>query len=277
MRAHSHIRFGAFVLLLAVAAPMAVGQPQPKPEQLEKLAVSLGRAARDGNREPFEKLRLPNAEAWFANVFGDNAGPHFGAVYARSAAELPGMMYERFREVAAQAYVNFEAATSKSLRGLARGQQPETLAIWAVSRHPEELYALWYSVKDTPKRSLGFWGYADGEFRFAGWLYLVRSKTGDSIVLLPPNASIQEPKPDKKIVPSYPSLARRAGIQGAVALRAVVGGDGALVDVTALSGHPLLVESSLEAVRKWRFLPLMVNGETLEAVVVIEVVYTLSS
>lgn len=275
---NSRSALGVFLLLLGFGAPTVQTQPKSGPKELAKAAESLVQAATLGNREPFEKLRIPDPDSWFADAFGDRAGPHIGRIYGRIAPEMPGMVHKRFLQISSQASLKFEAASWKSFKGLERTRQPATLAVWAVSSHPEELFALWFTANGAPKSFLGFWCYADGEFRFVGWLYVVRAKTAESIVLLPPDAEIREvAKLDKNPAPSYPPLARRAMIQGTVGLKAIVTSNGTLEDVAVLHGHPLLVQSSLDAVRKWRFTPLMVNGQVLEAVLVIEVHYTLSS
>ena len=68
----------------------------------------------------------------------------------------------------------------------------------------------------------------------------------------------------EQIQPVYPSLARRGHIHGNVELRAVIGTDGKIKNLTALSGHPLLVEAALNAVRRWIYQPTLLNGVPVE-------------
>lgn len=58
-------------------------------------------------------------------------------------------------------------------------------------------------------------------------------------------------------VPAYPHLARKLGWQGAVLLRVQVSADGrcAAAQLKRSSGHALLDEAALEAVKAWRFIP----------------------
>lgn len=55
--------------------------------------------------------------------------------------------------------------------------------------------------------------------------------------------------------PRYPVLARRMGLEGQVVLRVRVTADGQLrsVEVMSGSGHDLLDQAALDAVREWRF------------------------
>ena len=60
----------------------------------------------------------------------------------------------------------------------------------------------------------------------------------------------------------YPPLALQTQISSAVKLHVVVGWAGAENGVTALSGHPLLVQAAMDNMRKWKFEPLA--GSTAE-------------
>ena len=76
--------------------------------------------------------------------------------------------------------------------------------------------------------------------------------------------------------PEYPPLAKMARIQGTVRLDAVISKDGTIQDLKAVSGHPLLVKSAMDAVARWRYQPTLLNGEPVEVVTEIDVNFTLS-
>lgn len=62
--------------------------------------------------------------------------------------------------------------------------------------------------------------------------------------------------------PKYSEEARKARVQGAVILQAVIDTLGNVQDVTVLKGLSLgLTESAMETVRQWRFKPATMNGE----------------
>ncbi len=67
-----------------------------------------------------------------------------------------------------------------------------------------------------------------------------------------------------RVAPVYPPLARVAGIQGTVVLRAIISRTGTIEGLSVESGHPMLVRAALEAVRQWRYRPYMLNGEPVE-------------
>jgi len=57
-------------------------------------------------------------------------------------------------------------------------------------------------------------------------------------------------------VASYPPLAMRARIQGKVELRLTLDpATGQVLNVEAVSGHPLLKPSAIDAAKEWRFKP----------------------
>jgi protein TonB len=60
--------------------------------------------------------------------------------------------------------------------------------------------------------------------------------------------------------PGYPMLAKLAHIDGLVVVRAEVGRDGHVIDVSVLSGHHLLRGAAVDAVRQWRYHPFLVDG-----------------
>jgi len=79
----------------------------------------------------------------------------------------------------------------------------------------------------------------------------------------------------RRIEPSYPILARQAGVEGTVRLHAVIGRDGTIRELEVLSGHPLLVNAARDAVREWRYQPTLLNGEPVEVETYITVVFQL--
>jgi len=88
---------------------------------------------------------------------------------------------------------------------------------------------------------------------------------------------VQNARLISQIKPVYPPLARQARIQGTVRLHAVIAKDGSVQRLEVLSGHPLLVQAALDAVRQWRYQPTLLNGEPVEVETTVDVVFTLSS
>ncbi len=62
------------------------------------------------------------------------------------------------------------------------------------------------------------------------------------------------------VEPEYPSIAKINYIQGRVKLEIVVNQRGYVAEAHILKGQPLLAASAIEAVRKWRYQPLIQAG-----------------
>jgi len=79
-----------------------------------------------------------------------------------------------------------------------------------------------------------------------------------------------------RVQPSYPTIARLARVQGTVELRAIISKAGTIENLIAVSGHPMLVKSAIEAVRQWRYRPYLLNSEPIEVETEITVNFVLS-
>ncbi len=79
-----------------------------------------------------------------------------------------------------------------------------------------------------------------------------------------------------KTAPVYPPLAKQARIQGTVKLQAVIGKDGSVQNLTVISGHPLLVQAALDAVRNWVYEVTKLNGNPVEVLTEIDINFTLA-
>ena len=92
-------------------------------------------------------------------------------------------------------------------------------------------------------------------------------------VVVPP--AVQEARLVYRVEPKYPPVPLRARMEGKVVLRAVIAKDGTIQSLEVVSGHPLFIEASLEAIGRWRYQPTLLHGEPVEVETVITVVFTL--
>jgi len=88
--------------------------------------------------------------------------------------------------------------------------------------------------------------------------------------------AVQAAKLVNRVQPVYPPLARQTRISGTVKLHAIIGKDGTVQQLQVVSGHPLLVQSALDAVRQWRYQPTLLNGEPVEVDTEIDVIFSLA-
>jgi protein TonB len=79
-----------------------------------------------------------------------------------------------------------------------------------------------------------------------------------------------------KVNPVYPPLAAKARVTGSVVLEAVVDEEGNVSSIKVLSGHALLVDAAVQAVRQWKYSPTVLNGEPVPVIATVTVIFRLN-
>jgi TonB family protein len=75
---------------------------------------------------------------------------------------------------------------------------------------------------------------------------------------------IVRPFPIHLVNPKFPLKTKKKNAQGEIVLHATIAIDGSVKDISVISGDPALVDIAVEAVRQWRYLPSIRNGEFIE-------------
>jgi len=89
-------------------------------------------------------------------------------------------------------------------------------------------------------------------------------------------AETMEQRIVSKAEPVYPEQARAAGKQGLAVLDAIIGEDGSVMRVNAISGDALLVKAAADAVRQWKFEPYQFSGRPVRVETTIAVEFQLN-
>ena len=79
------------------------------------------------------------------------------------------------------------------------------------------------------------------------------------------------------VQPVFPDLAVQSRISALVILEAEVDVRGYVKNVKVLRGHPLFDESAMQAVKQWRYQPLLLNGEPTGFILTVTVNFNLRS
>jgi TonB family protein len=85
---------------------------------------------------------------------------------------------------------------------------------------------------------------------------IVATLTGAFGVFWAPGAQAQDAGERKvriKVEPQYPEIARKMGLTGVVKLEIVVAPNGSVKETKVIGGHPILVNATVDAVKKWKF------------------------
>ncbi len=79
----------------------------------------------------------------------------------------------------------------------------------------------------------------------------------------------------QKTPPVYPPIARAARVEGTVILQATISKSGTIENLRVLSGHAMLQQAAIDAVRNWRYRPYLLNGEPVEVETTVNVIFSL--
>lgn len=79
------------------------------------------------------------------------------------------------------------------------------------------------------------------------------------------NAAEREALPAAEPAQTYPLLAQHMNVQGSVVLQALIGADGIIENLRVLSGPSILAAAAQQAVREWRFKPILQRGQAVES------------
>jgi len=274
---------------------------------LEKLAKEMLKAQKDGDATRAaalaQSLVLPDAPAWYSEVFGEYTATHEGLVYEQNRKNLPDEILALFTRVLQEKYTSIAARRFDSSCDDDAGEN--TFSLLQQRLEPLPLYELRFF---NGVRFYRLWAlaYVDGAFRFI--------KTPDVAAYIPPTKKpapvrdtriastvggaekddstdgkkesadrlrtgdkVTASKIIRKIQPSYPEIARREHLQGTVRLHAIIGKDGAIAQLKVMKGYCSLAQAAIEAVKGWRYTPTLLAGQPVEVDTTIDVIFSLSS
>jgi len=82
---------------------------------------------------------------------------------------------------------------------------------------------------------------------------------------------LKPPRQTHSVAPEYPPLARQTRISATVVIDAVIDERGNVIEVRAVSGHPLLIAAALRAVGQWKYEPTYLNGRPVSVELQVQV------
>ena len=98
-------------------------------------------------------------------------------------------------------------------------------------------------------------------------------KTTDRVVEI--SSSDAKAHATKEVAPVYPPLAKDLRLQGKVKVQVVISKTGSVESVNVVSGHPLLVQAAIDAVKQRQYKPFLVDGKPVTASTEVEVPFSL--
>jgi TonB family protein len=79
-----------------------------------------------------------------------------------------------------------------------------------------------------------------------------------------------------QVQPEYPEEAKRLRIEGEVVLLTTVDEGGAVIDAHPMSGHQLLTDAAVQAVRQWKYSSTLLNGEPVKVEATVTISFKLN-
>jgi len=218
-------------------------------------------------------LILPDYQAWFLQVFGDNIGVRMAQLYEESLPNFDA----RFNDS-----ISVFVAAERTAISVTRFQAPDlpnndsySVGLVKAMQNPVPVYHVEMNKSGESTRSFpGFFVFVQGNFRYIGWHAM-----GAVPNLLPKRirvgGNVQSAQIARQVMPSYPSGAREKHIEGTVVLHVVIDKDGSLLEVQPTQGPQELMKAAVDAVQKWRYEPTLLNGEPVQVDTTISVVFSL--
>ena len=78
---------------------------------------------------------------------------------------------------------------------------------------------------------------------------------------------------ESSVPPVYPEVARQAGVEGDVVLRAYISSEGRVTELKVLAGPPILARAAIDAVQQWRYQPVKINGRATNVVTTLVIAF----
>jgi TonB family protein len=75
------------------------------------------------------------------------------------------------------------------------------------------------------------------------------------------------------VIPAYPKEAMAMRLSGLGFVNIIIGKNGEVVDVRKVKAHPLIADTTVGAIRQWRFEPYKLNGEPSEVSTQVEILF----
>ena len=255
-------------------------------EKFVNTMVDLAKAGDSAALAAYTKsLTLPNPDVWYKAAFGEDLGAAYQVTteQARSAigsslpAALATIIKDKMSRVEAHKFEQScdVAATGKEYPLLLKRQSlipMYDVRFWALGSG-----SIWK-----------YFAYVDGGFRYVGDLPVEKPSVPKKRDVLQDQAT--DPKPLSRVhvggnvemanlihqvTPVYPQEAKSAHIQGTVLLHAIIDKDGHIQDLIVMDGVCWLSEAAVNAVKDWRYKPLLINGNPAQVDTTITVVFAL--
>jgi len=222
-------------------------------------------------------LEMPDPTSWFTAVFGDQMGREFVSRYDKRRSLIPAEMRTQFSSILVQQASQIDVIRFTKTCDLTADEYE--YAVLAARQKPEPLYRIEFRQPRT-LHYLRILAYVDGAFRYVGDISPpvtfasidaakpVGSGAGSTqdqtAAPIQVSGTEQSTRLVRRVSPKYPDEASWRRLDGSVKLHVLIGEDGSVESASVLEGTCMFSPSAVEAVRKWKYSPLVVNGKPVK-------------
>lgn len=252
----------------AVSIPSYPDSPGGLTKMMKEMLDMAKRTDNQGLEPYYQALVLPDPNSWFPAQFGADQGAQFASSYG---------FVSRFME----SFFTNDIETDPDLRTSyvevrrfksscdSDANDMEYPILAARENQSLALYEVRF-VKGNGYRYLFPFVYVDGGFRYLGGLqisapqnHIHMPQSSDDSEAGSAASGVQMPKLIKEVQAEFPmgSTSLNAGV---VKLWGVIATDGSVKDLHVIEGNCDFARATIDAIKKWRFTPLMVNGQPQE-------------
>jgi TonB family protein len=128
-----------------------------------------------------------------------------------------------------------------------------------------------------PDREVALLGFRDAQENSYFIAFYVQGRSDKISSDAMPIETSQKPKKIKEVKPVYPETALKNKVQGLVTLHVETDTNGRVRVAEVISGHPLLNDAALTAVRQWVYEPYIVNGKAKAVAFTVTVTFMLQN
>jgi TonB family protein len=300
----SAILMSAALSLIAILSSFAEQNPaqpalQSPPAQYENSIQGLRQEIQDAVQfakandqskllELTSDMVLPNPDDWFNRVFGQDYGPNYAEDYAKIRDNVRPILANTLLGLIQEGFTDYDLH-----RFIGNCDESVDVTEFDVLFARTQLEPLWVIRfrKGDKTKSLRFFAFSDGAFRFLGNLRAPRmarhssqptqpngspaSQSNQIPTRIQINGDVQMAKRVKMVPPVYPKDALHNGVQGTVRIRALISEEGKVFEMNLVSGQCILAESAFTAVGQWRFSPATLNNIPVEVECIFDVKFVL--
>jgi TonB family protein len=226
---------------------------------------------------------LPEESRWFLGRFSEKRSEDQEAWYTEVRPQLPQLLADSLARAVNEKQMDVEVFQVPGPCVATLGKDGAPTRYLHLLKESLLFEVQMSKGGDKPSRYLRYFTYEDGALRFVGPLPLEArppAKTeapaqNKEIHRVRVGGNVMQAKLIDIVRPKYPAEAKARGVQGTVRLMVIIGKDGVVQEIEITTGDRLLSYSAVEAVCGWRYQPTLLNGNPIEVVTTVDVVFSL--